>query len=428
MLDLTRRELLKGLLAAGGSGALAGLGLTRLVFAADKPAASTLVVIHLRGGWDGLNLISPVSDPDFVAARASELRVAAIGGNAGYVLEHGPAPGIEFRLHPAAGGFNELYRGGQLAFIHACGLTTATRSHFVATDMIERGVVSNEQLLRVESGWLARSLSSVSAGRDGLRAVSANATVSQDLMGEAAALAIPDLSSGLPPIGGPAIGNALWQLHAQSNSAAAMAGRQALQYMAGIDARLPRDGHGRISAYQPEPNVHYESSGDLARPLKVAAQLLKLDLGIESITLEHGGWDTHENQPGSFRLLTERLSSGLAAFWNDTTPYHNRLVVVLVSEFGRRLRNNKSNGTDHGRGSVMAVLGGRVAGGRCYGPWPGLKTEQLDEGVDLAVTTDYRRVLTEVLSHHKNVKNNPAWFPGYHYPGGLGLFTAAGRG
>lgn len=430
MLDLTRRELLKGLLAAGGSGALAGLGLTRLAFAADKPAdaASTLVVIHLRGGWDGLNLISPVSDPDFVAARTSELRVAAAGGSVGYVLDHGPAPDIEFRLHPAAGGLNELYRGGQLAFIHACGLTNATRSHFVATDMIERGVAANEQLARVETGWLARSLASGRAGRDGIRAVCASPIVSPDLLGESAVLAISDLNSGLPPVGGPAIGHALWQLHAQGDSPAAVAGRQALQFMAGLDARLPRDGQGRLIAYQPEPSVHYEQGGDLARPLKVAAQLLKLDLGIESITLDYGGWDTHENQPGTFRLLTERLSNGLAAFWNDTAPYHNRLVVVLVSEFGRRLRSNKSNGTDHGRGGVMAVLGGRVAGGKCYGAWPGLKAEQLDEGVDLAVTTDYRRVLTEVLGHHRNVKHNLVWFPGYDYPGGLGLFAPAGRG
>ncbi|MGZ8216298.1 DUF1501 domain-containing protein [Methylomagnum sp.] len=427
MLDVTRRDVLKGLLAAGGSGLLAGAGLTRLVFAANKPADSTLVVIHLRGGWDGLNLISPASDPDFVAARISDLRVRAEGGSVGYALDHGPAPNIDFRLHPAAGALNELYRSGQLAFIHACGLTNTIRSHFVATDMIEYGVASNEQLARMDSGWLARALSSEAAGRSGVKAVSAHSLISQDLAGEAAVLAIPDLGGGLPPVGGPAIGNALWQLHAQGERTAAVAGRRALQFMAGIDARLPRDGQGRVIAYQPEANAHYEQGADLARPLKTAAQLLKLELGIESITLDYGGWDTHENQPSIFRILTERLSNGLAAFWNDTAPYHNRLVVVLVSEFGRRLRNNKSNGTDHGRGGIMAVLGGRVAGGRCYGPWPGLKAEQLDEGVDLAVTTDYRRVLAEVLSHHKGVKSHPSWFPGYDYPGGLGLFAAAGR-
>ncbi len=424
MLDLTRREVLKGLLAAGGGGLWAGAGLVRWVFAAGKPADSILVLVHLRGGCDGLNLVSPASDPDFIAARISELRVAAEGNNAGYPLAHGPAPNIDFRLHPAAGGLNELYKSGQLAFIHAVGLTNATRSHFVATDMIERGVASEEQLARVDSGWLARALLSDSSPRDGIRAVSANSIVSQDLDGLAGAMAIPDLGGGLSPIGGPAVANALWQLYQHGDSEAAEAGRTALRSMASIDIRIPRDGQGRGVPYRPEANVRYESAADLARPLRTAAQLIKMELGLAAVTLDFGGWDTHESQPPAFRSLVERLSNGLAAFWNDTTPYHDRLVVVVLSEFGRRLRNNKSNGTDHGRGGIMAVLGGKVAGGRCHGPWPGLKTERLEEGVDLAVATDYRRVLAEVLDHHKGVKSG-SWFPGYEFPGGLGLFGAA---
>ena len=121
-----------------------------------------------------------------------------------------------------------------------------------------------------------------------------------------------------------------------------------------------------------------------------------MDLGLEAITLDYGSWDTHENQPGRFKDMTQKLSDGLAAFWNDIAPYHDRITVVTLTEFGRRLRSNASNGTDHGRASLMTVLGGKIAGGRFYGAWPGLKSEQLDEGVDLAVTTDYRQILSEI--------------------------------
>jgi uncharacterized protein (DUF1501 family) len=136
-----------------------------------------------------------------------------------------------------------------------------------------------------------------------------------------------------------------------------------------------------------------------------------------------GGWDTHEYQPGRFRNQVERLSQGLGAFYNDMARYHDRLVVVVVTEFGRRLRSNRSNGTDHGRGSVMMVLGGRVAGGRIYGRWPGLKSEQLEEGVDLAVVNDYRQSLTEVIGHWRGSAHAAGVFPGYQSTANLGLFV-----
>jgi uncharacterized protein (DUF1501 family) len=421
---ITRRSILKGIGAAGVMGAYGLLpipGLRSLVFSANNNGP-ILIVLHLRGGCDGLNLISPASDPDFIAARVSDLRVAADGSAAGYMLSNGPSSDIDFRLHNAAGGMAELYKNGNLAFIHACGLTNATRSHFVATDMIEHGVASDADLARTTSGWLTRALQTGKPLSPSVRAVSATGAVSNDLSEMDYAMAIPNLDGGLGPVGGPAIGKTLAQLYANQPGEVAEAGRTAIKLMADIDARLPRDKDGHVIGYHADAD--YDFAADFQKPLKTIAQLIKMDMGLEVATLDLGDWDTHENQPGRFKNNVQRLSDGLSAFWNDMSAYHDRMVVVTVTEFGRRLRSNKSNGTDHGRSSVMSVLGGKIAGGKCYGRWPGLKSEQLDEGVDLAVTTDYRQVLSEILDQRSG-NMDAAWFPNFRPADKLGLFNRA---
>jgi uncharacterized protein (DUF1501 family) len=199
--------------------------------------------------------------------------------------------------------------------------------------------------------------------------------------------------------------------------------------MRAIDAHLPRDAAGKIAAYAPEGNADYAASGDFDRSLRTVAQLAKMEIGLEFAGVDIGGWDTHEYQQGRFANAVDRLSTGLSAFYDDMARYQGRLTVLVLTEFGRRLRSNRSAGTDHGRAGVMAVLGGRVAGGRIYGPWPGLRSEHLDEGVDLAVATDYRRVITEILGQYADPAGLGAVFPGYKYTGPLGLFAeAAGAG
>ena len=415
---ISRRTLLK----TAGAASLPLTGLSRAVFAAAPSANQPiLIVLHLRGGCDGLNFVSPASDPDFIEARISELRVAADGPGAGYPLANGPTSTIDFRLHPSAGGLNELYKGNHLAFVHAAGLTNQTRSHFVATDMIERGVASDADLARTPTGWITRALQGRTAANGVVPAVAASGTVSGDPDGAPFAMAIPDLSQGLAPAGGPQTASALWQLYGGSG-AVAEAGRTAMQTMAGLDARLPRDDQGRVKAYQAENGANYDPASDFARPLKTVAQLIKMEIGLSAVTLDYGAWDHHEYQAGRFKPQVERLSSGLAAFWNDMAAYHDRITLVTLTEFGRRLRSNRSNGTDHGRGGLMMVLGGKVAGGRFHGAWPGLKSEQLDEGVDLAVANDYRAVLGEILDRQHGVKAG-AWFPNYKPSGNLGVLV-----
>ncbi|MBV8061395.1 MAG: DUF1501 domain-containing protein, partial [Alphaproteobacteria bacterium] len=177
-----------------------------------------------------------------------------------------------------------------------------------------------------------------------------------------------------------------------------------------------------VIPYVAENSANYDSAGGFANALKSLARLVKMDVGLKAVTLDYGNWDTHEGQPGRFRGQLEPFSNGLAAFWNDIAAYHNRVCVVAITEFGRRLRSNKSNGTDHGRAGVMMALNGTLRGGRMYGTWPGLATEQLEEGVDLAVTTDYRLVLSEVV-HFVNGSKPATLFPGFQPAGHLGLWA-----
>jgi len=416
MFQMTRRDILKALSAAGIYGAMPA----RMVFAAAPAAQPILVVLHLRGGCDGLNFVSPSNDPDFIAARVSDLRVEADGPTPGYALANGPVAGIDFRLHNAAGGMAELYKQGHLAFIHACGLTDQTRSHFVATDMIERGAGSEKDLTRLDTGWLTRMLKTQN-GSAPLQAVAVNGVISGDLDGLEHALAVPDVNNGLPYVGGPAIATALWGMYSNYQGPVGEAGRLALQLPVVIDQKISRDLQGKAIPYQPENGANYDTAGGFAGTLKSLARLIKMDIGLRTITLDYGGWDTHEYQAGRFRALVGPLSNGLAAFWNDIAAYQDRVVVVTVTEFGRRLRSNKSNGTDHGRAGLMAVLGGKVNGGKFYGAWPGLTSDKLDEGVDLAVTTDYRQVLTEAVNFTTGQRSADI-FPGYMPPGKLGIF------
>ena len=414
----TRRGLLKGSAAALLATAP---GLRHVAFAAAGTPRPLLVVVYLRGGCDGLNLISPASDPDFVAARATEIRVAAEGDAAGHSLANGPDPRIDFRLHRAAAGLAELYAGGNLAFIHAAGLTDSTRSHFVATDMIERGVADAHAMNATQSGWLARIIDKGTKPRAGeVRLLSATSKASGLLRGADSAMVAADLSNGLALPGGDQGAKVLQALYEKAGGDVGVVGREAVTMLRSVDAKLPRNPQHRVE-YHPEASADYGPAADLARSLKVVAQLTKLEVGLEAATVDFGNWDTHEGQTGRFRELTGRLSAGLLAFWNDMAAYHDRLTVVVVSEFGRRLRSNRSGGTDHGRGGVMAVLGGRVAGGRFYGKWPGLASDRLDEGVDLAVATDYRQVLSEVLTAQG--RDPGTILPGYRSPGTLGLFA-----
>ena len=184
-----------------------------------------------------------------------------------------------------------------------------------------------------------------------------------------------------------------------------------------VDARLPRQPDGRLTPYAP-PGANYENNG-FTQGLQAIARLARMDVGLRVACIDHASWDTHDAQPGRFNGLVGQLTRGLAAFHRDMAAAGLPERVVVMTEFGRRLRANRSQGTDHGHGSAMPVLGDGVRGGRMFGDWPGLETPRLDQGVDLAVTTDHRHVLAELLALPE--RDRAAVFPGLAARAPLGL-------
>jgi uncharacterized protein (DUF1501 family) len=420
---LSRRNFLSTVATAGAFVTLSSRTLRSLAFARTSDTKNRIfVVLHMRGACDGLNLVCPSNDPHLIAARPVELRVDEAGATPGLPLASPTTKGIDWRLHPAGGQLAEFYKDGHLAFVHAAGIPEANRSHFVATDIMDHGVSNVTGLSRTDTastgGWLARYLSKIAGGQ--IPSVSASAGLAGEFAGSPGALSIPDLTNGVP-LPGDAVGaKAIRALYESTNGPIAAAGLHALGTAKTIMDRLPKDDKGKLAPYLGGKDA-YDKSAELGRGLRTIARLIKLDVGLTAASVDLAGWDTHEGQPGHFNANVQRLSTGLGAFWNDLTAYHDRLIVVAYSEFGRRLRANRSNGTDHGRGGVMLVLGGLVKGGCIVGPWPGLDDGALDERVDLAVKTDYRQVLSELLEAHCGRPLDAGVFPGYHPPAALGL-------
>ncbi|MFN5946755.1 MAG: DUF1501 domain-containing protein [Phycisphaerae bacterium] len=420
----TRREFL-----VGCSSAIAAMSAARLSWASfddvaestgNAPVRDTLVLLFLRGGIDGLHLLAPVDDKDYVAARPAALRV---GEREGLAIGGGPA-GLDFRLHPNAAPLKELYDSKQLAFIHACGLTNGTRSHFEAMDLIERGVADVAQQ-RLAEGWLARfaSLERRDGVYDGapVPVFAAEDSLPTSLLGLPFAAAAPQLDRfGLWwGEGQRSVIEALYTQDAPMYESA----QRAMQVIDAIGRRVPRNQKGDVEAYKPQHGADYPDDSISVR-LQSLARLIKMDVGLRVASVDYGGWDTHQDQTYHFPVRLNVLSRALHAFYTDITDHHKRTTVLVISEFGRRLKANKSAGTDHGHGGVMMALGGNVNGGRTHGNWPGLATDQLDSRVDLAVTTDYRAVLAEALRTRMARTNVDEVFPGFASQMKLGLFRS----
>ena len=364
-------------------------------FAQTAPAARSgpvLVTVFLRGGMDSLGVVAPVDDKDYIADRPPELRLLGDGDKQALRLAGAPA-GLDFRLHPEMTALLDLYKSRRVALIHACGLANGTRSHFGAQELIERGIANPDEASRVNGGWMARWLASAGDGKG--PAFAAGGGVPQELSLHADTIAAADLKGGMNLPGGKQAAMVLDHLCGGS-SAYEAAARRTLQGIALIDGHL-RQPDGKVAPYQPSGGATYEES-EIGRNLQSVARVIKMDLGIRAFTVDMGGWDTHENQPPRLANLTGQLSRALGAFHADLHDRLGGVVLVVMSEFGRRLRSNKSNGTDHGHAGVMIVSAPGVAGGRIHGLWPGLASDKLDNAVDLAMTTDIRSVLAELMA------------------------------
>jgi uncharacterized protein (DUF1501 family) len=369
-------------------------------------AEPTLVVIFLRGGADGLSIVSPTGDKDYVAARPSDIRVLSKGDNKGFMLEDANAD-AGFAFHSRAKGISELYHAGELAVVHATGLVDGTRSHFDAEDRMERAAPGAGT---TAGGWLARWLKV--AKPEGILPALAIGPAAPDSLRGAMEVAVAQDLSGLRLAPGHGYSSQIRALVAKQLGQDALLGAPVNRILAlskEIEARVALQEDGQLKPYIAE--VEYPQDNPLAGSLQSVAQAIKLDLGLRVTTVDFGGWDTHVNQAGDIANQINLLSSALTAFWRDLGARKEQVSVIVMSEFGRRLKSNESGGTDHGHGNMMMMLGAKVKGGQMYGEWPGLANDALDEGADLAITTDYRHVLAEMMSSHMGVTESGLLFP-----------------
>jgi uncharacterized protein (DUF1501 family) len=407
--------------AAIGAGALFGPDFLRSsVLAAETQRSAggrrVLVCLFQRGAADGLSMVVPYGDKDYYALR-NDIALAAPSRKAG-------AAGVldldgRFGLHPALAPLHALYGAGELAVLHACGNPQATRSHFEAQDLMESGTGADRNLA---TGWLNRLVGACPQDAEhasALRAVAMTGQMPRSLQGREEALAIADLErfgvrggagergGAADMMGGMAAGG--------SGRAGAAKGFEDIYESAVGDALhgAGRDGFAAMDLlrkvdpkrYAPAHGAVYPNGG-FGKSLRQVAQLIKAEVGLEIAFVEIGGWDTHANQGAATGALATRLTElagGLAALHRDLGEKMSDVLVLTMSEFGRTARQNGNRGTDHGHGTAFFALGGGVRGGRVLGDWPGLATDKLFEGRDLAITTDYRDFFAEACVRHMGV-------------------------
>jgi uncharacterized protein (DUF1501 family) len=401
----TRRFFLKSSGLALVSFGLAPRALVRSVYAADgRRRGKTLVVVFQRGAVDGLNVVAPYADPVYRRLRPTIALPAPRGGSREGALDLDG----HFGLHPALEPLLPLWKDGRLAAVQAVGSPDPTRSHFDAQDFMESGTPGVKS---TEDGWINRHLQATARpDQTPFRAVSLTPTLPRALAGRAPAVAMSSIREfDLRPAAGPAVARGFEGMYEGAvRDVLHGTGQEtfdAIQFLKKLDP----------SRYAPAGGAAYPGGG-YGESLKQVAQLLKADVGVEVAFTEIGGWDHHAAEGGVQGQLAQRLrmlGRALAAFERDLGSRMQDVVVVTLTEFGRTVRENGNRGTDHGHGSMSFVMGGGVRGGRVHGRWPGLADGGLYEGRDLAVTTDFRDLLGEVLARHLGDREFAKVFPGY---------------
>lgn len=402
---VTRRGFMKnGALALVGTSVIPAF-LTRSVYGQMQNAAASgkkLVVIFQRGACDGLNVVVPYAEPNYYTMRPTiaiqQSEVLDLDGR--------------FGLHPAMASLKPLWDAKHLAAVHAVGSPDPTRSHFDAQDYMESGTPG---VKATTDGWLNRALGAeaLSGKPTPFRAVALGTQVPRTLQGHVPAVAVANLQDfsvgGRGPQASP-VADAFQAMYDQSSDAVLHGtGQETFEAVRMLKAADP-------AKYKPAQGVSYPNSA-FGNSMRQIAQLLKANLGVEAAFADVGGWDTHQNQGGASGQLANRLrefADSITAFWQDMGDGAEAVTLVTMSEFGRTARQNGTGGTDHGHANVMFVLGGSVKGGRVLGRWPGLATEQLNEGRDLAVTTDFRSVLAEAAAYSLGANRFELVFPGAH--------------
>jgi uncharacterized protein (DUF1501 family) len=403
---LSRRIFLRNSAIAMAGVGSAPLWLERAAFAEDQQGTrkKVLVAIFQRGAADGLNIVVPHGERRYYDLRPT----ISIPRPAAGIAPEDSVVDLDgfFGLHPSLASLKPLWQQQRLAIIHAAGSPDPTRSHFDAQDYMESGTPG---LKATTDGWLNRALASetgkTESGRvSPVRAISLGPALPRILRGAQNAIAVENLNNFT--VRDSAASKVLQSMYAGTNDQVLNGtGRETFEAVALLQSI-------QKSPYQPGAGANYPK-GRFADSMKQIAQLIKADVGVEVAFADIGGWDHHVNETGQLRNVLAEFGNSLAAFYQDLGDRMEDVVVVTMSEFGRTAKENGNRGTDHGHANVMFVMGGPVQGGKVYGRWPGLEPEQLNEERDLALTTDFRDVLSEAVYSHLGNRSIRSVFPNY---------------
>jgi uncharacterized protein (DUF1501 family) len=412
-----------------GALALVTMGLSprflrRTAFGMELPGAAkgrTLICLFQRGAADALNVVVPHGDASYYALRP-RIAISRPSTRLGDAQAAIDLDGF-FGLHPALQPLKPLWDRGLLAPIHAVGSPSTTRSHFDAQDYMESGT---PDVKSTPDGWLNRYLATKGtceecATRGGVRPSPFQAVAMTDqtpriLEGAAPAVAMSNLDAFTVRAGGSSAEQIEALYRTGSSDVVHASGSEMFEAVKMLRSANPQ-------RYQPENGANYPRS-QFGQRLREIAQLIKANVGMEIAFADVGGWDTHVNQGGATGQLAARLgdfSQSIAALVTDLGDRMENVVILTMSEFGRMARENGTGGTDHGHAGAMFAIGGSIKGGKVHGKWPGLAPEQLYEGRDLALTTDFRSVFSEVATKHLGAAKLETIFPGYSSRGALGL-------
>jgi uncharacterized protein (DUF1501 family) len=400
---MSRRGLLTGALASGAAVAVSEHVTVRYADAATLTGADALVVMFLRGGFDGLSAVVPVTEADYYTARPT----IAVPRESTLRLDD------RFGLHPALAPLKPFWDAGTLGVVHAAGQTAPNRSHFSAMEEMERAAPGSS----IRTGWLDRTLGLTTApvSQTPFRGSSIGLRSPRAMSGPEAEITMRSIKAfALSGASDPATRGrwaaALRQLHTQATTPV---GDPARATLSALDAAAVLAG----DPYTPAVGANYPDS-PLGKALRDAAQLLKSPQPVSVLTVDEGDWDMHawlgSVGKGWMRDKLTDLGAALGAFATDLGDTLSRVTIVTMSEFGRRTAENASYGVDHGWGNAMLLLGGGISGGTVMGTWPGLDPSNLYQG-DLRATTDYRAVLADILVNRCGASLDQARgiFPGW---------------
>ena len=407
----------RGFLKTGGL-ALFGIGVGGVPAFIARAAASNkivslykknkiLVCIFQRGAMDGLMAVTPFTDNYLREARPTLFMSAAKGATGTPLIDLDG----RFGLHPAMKSFESLYRNKQLAIVQGIGSPNTTRSHFDAQDYMESGTPFNKG---TSSGWLNRAVGLSGHDASPFTAVSLTSSMPRSFYGNNPSIAISNIQDFEVQMKGNPAGTIMAaksfeDLYDQTTPGLLKeTGKESFEAVKMLQKTAPAN-------YKPEFGAVYPNTA-LGNSMKQIAQLVKMNVGLEVAFAESGGWDTHFNQGtemGVFARSAIDLSNSIAAFWTDLGTYQDDVTLMTMTEFGRTVKQNGTGGTDHGRASCNFILGNNVNGGQVHGIVKSLSVENLEDGRDLSVTTDFRSVFSEVADKHLKINNDTVLFPGW---------------